>query len=209
MSKLHDIRQMMRLYAVTDRAWVGKQTLLEQVEDALRGGATCVQLREKELPLEEFLREAAEVKEICRKYNVPLIINDHAEIALRIGADGVHVGQEDMNAAEIRASLSAGQRADFIIGVTAKTVAAAQKAQRDGADYIGSGAMFGSLTKKNARHMTVGQLSEICAAVDIPVVAIGGINRENCGSLRASGASENIFEETRLLRQKADELFGN
>ncbi len=214
-----DVRQMLRLYAVTDRTWTQRQTLFEQVEDALRAGVTCVQLREKELRFEEFLSEATELRRLCGRYGVPLIINDNVEIAVRSGADGVHVGQEDMNAREIFALLPEERRENFIVGVTAKTVEAARRAQCDGASYIGSGAMFGSSTKKNARPMTVEQLREICHSVNIPVTAIGGINLRNCTALRSSGAAgiavvsgifaaEDIFAETRLLRQKADELFG-
>lgn len=213
-----NVRQMLRLYAVTDRAWTHRQSLYLQVEEALRGGATCVQLREKELGFDEFLAAAVRMRKICQRHNVPLIINDNVEIAILSGADGVHVGQEDMNARKIRAMLPVERRGNFIIGVTAKTVQAAQKAQADGADYLGSGAMFGSSTKKNARAMTVEQLKEICASVSIPVVAIGGINLQNCEELRAGGAAgiavvsgifaaEDIYSECRLLRKKADEMF--
>lgn len=168
-------KEMLRLYAVTDRSWLRGQTLLEQVEQALIGGATLVQLREKELDEDAFLREAIDMAKLCHRYGVPLLINDNVEIARRSGADGVHVGQEDMEAAAVRSILGS----DMIVGVTAKTAGQALRAQEAGADYLGSGAVFGSSTKLNAKPMTRELLKSICNAVSIPVVAIGGINREN------------------------------
>ena len=177
-------REMLRLYAVTDRAWVGRQTLCEQVEDALRGGATCVQLREKQLSKEQFLEEAKALLALCRRYGAPLIINDRLDVALESGADGVHVGIEDAPVAEIRKK--AGP--DFIIGATAKTVDQARAAEAAGADYLGVGAVFPSPTKQNAIRITAEQFREICASVSIPAVAIGGITLENASSLRGCGA---------------------
>ena len=177
-------REMLRLYAVTDRAWVGRQTLCEQVEDALRGGATCVQLREKQLSKEQFLEEAKALLALCRRYGAPLIINDRLDVALESGADGVHVGIEDAPVAEIRQQ--AGP--DFIIGATAKTVDQARAAEAAGADYLGVGAVFPSPTKQNAIRITAEQFREICASVSIPAVAIGGITLENASSLRGCGA---------------------
>ena len=168
-------KEMLRLYAVTDRSWLRGQTLLEQVEQALIGGTTLVQLREKELDEDAFLREAVDMAKLCHRYGVPLLINDNVEIARRSGADGVHVGQEDMEAAAVRSILGS----DMIVGVTAKTAGQALRAQEAGADYLGSGAVFGSSTKLNAKPMTREMLKSICNAVSIPVVAIGGINREN------------------------------
>ena len=176
-------REMLRLYAVTDRAWVGRQTLSEQIEDALRGGVTLVQLREKNLAKEEFVAEAKAVLALCRQYGVPLIINDRLDVALESGADGVHVGIEDAPVSEIRRQ--AGP--DFIIGATAKTVAQAQAAQAAGADYLGVGAVFPSPTKQNAIRITAGQLREICGSVSVPAVAIGGITAENAPSLKGCG----------------------
>ena len=167
--------EMMRLYAVTDRSWLRGQTLLEQVEQALVGGATLVQLREKKLDEDTFMREAVEMAKLCHRYGVPLLINDNFEIARRSGADGVQVGQDDMEAASVRSILGS----DMIVGVTAKTVEQALRAQEAGADYLGSGAVFGSSTKLNAKPMTKELLRSICNAVSIPVVAIGGINRNN------------------------------
>ena len=136
-------KQMMRLYAVTDRAWTGKQSLYEQVEAALKGGATCVQLREKALSDEEFLAEALEIRELCGRYHVPFFINDNVEIAIRCKADGIHVGQEDMAAAQVRRRVGP----DMMIGVSAHSVEEALEAVKHGADCLGVGAMFSTSTK--------------------------------------------------------------
>lgn len=204
---------MLRLYAVTDRSWLGSQTLCEQVEQALRGGATCVQLREKELPPEAFLAEAKALKSLCARYGVPLIINDNVNLALEVDADGVHVGQEDMDARDVRGLIGPNK----ILGVTAKTVEQARKAQRNGADYLGSGAVFGSTTKLNARPMTKALLQSICQSVTIPVVAIGGIHRGNLASLAGTGirgaavvsgifAAADIEAECRILRAEVERI---
>lgn len=178
-------KDMLLLYAVTDRSWGGQQTLLEQIEAALRGGVTIVQLREKTLEEESFLQEAIEVRKLCRRYNVPLIINDNVEIALKSGADGVHVGIEDAPVEEIRAHVPK----DFIIGATCKTVQQAKAAEAAGADYMGVGAVFPSPTKTNAIRITNEELRAIVSAVSIPAVAIGGINGENILAIRGSGVS--------------------
>ena len=178
-------KDMMRLYAVTDRSWLRGQTLFDQVEQALLGGVTLVQLREKELDEASFLREAVDMTKLCHRYGVPLLINDNVEIARRSGADGVHVGQDDMEAAAVRSVLGSG----MIVGVTAKTVQQALRAQEAGADYLGSGAVFGSSTKLNAKPMTTDLLRSICRAVSIPVVAIGGINRSNLSALAGTDIS--------------------
>lgn len=173
-------RDMLLLYAVTDRAWTGKRTLDEQVEEALQGGVTLVQLREKHLSREQLIQEARRMTTLCHRYGVPLIVNDDAEAALAAGADGVHVGIEDTPVAAIRARTGK----DFIIGATAKTVEQAQRAEREGADYLGVGAVFPSPTKQNAIRITKAQLREICAGVAIPAVAIGGITQKNVASLQ-------------------------
>ena len=202
---------MLRLYAVTDRAWTGRQTLYEQVEAALRGGATMIQLREKALDDDAFLEEAVRMKALCARYGAPLIVNDRVDIALSAGADGVHVGQEDMDAREVRSMIGP----DMILGVTAKTVAQARAASEAGADYLGSGAVFGSATKQNALPMTLDTLKAICASVDVPVAAIGGINRDNLGQLAGTGirgvavvsgifAAKDIETECMLLRALAE-----
>ncbi len=173
----------MRLYAVTDRAWLGSRTLCEQVEAALKGGVTCVQLREKELEEAAFLREARELSALCRRYGVPFLVNDNVDIALASGADGVHVGQEDMDPAQVR--LRAGK--DMLLGVSVHTVEEAREAVRKGADYLGVGAMFPTGTKADAERVPRQILRDICAAVDVPVVAIGGLNRESIPRLSGSG----------------------
>ena len=200
---------MLRLYAVTDRSWVGRQSFLEQVEAALRGGATCIQLREKELDREAFLAEAKEIKVLCARYHVPFIINDNVELALEVDADGVHVGQEDMDARDVRSLIGN----DKILGVTAKTVEQALCAQQAGADYLGSGAVFGSATKTNAKPMSRELLQTICQSVIIPVVAIGGIHKGNINTLAGTGiqgaavvsgifAAADIEAECRILREE-------
>lgn len=176
-------KEQLRLYAVTDRTWLGNETLYEQVEKALKGGATLIQLREKTLPEAEVEKEAVELLELCHRYQVPLIIDDDVELAARTGADGVHIGQSDMELAHAREILGA----DKIIGVTAKTVEQAKKAEAGGADYLGSGAVFGSNTKKDAIPMDHAKLEEICHSVQIPVVAIGGITAENVLQLKGRG----------------------
>ena len=176
-------KETLKLYAVTDRSWLGGESLRDQVEKALRGGVSFVQLREKNLDRDQLLREAEEIAVLCRTYGVPFVVNDDAEIALACGADGVHVGQEDMAAEEARKLLGP----DKIIGVTCKTVEQALRAQAQGADYLGSGAMFPSVAKPGAEGISLDTLREICAAVSIPVVAIGGISRENLPALRGTG----------------------
>ncbi len=176
-------RKTMRLYAVTDRAWVGQGTLGDQVEQALRGGVTCVQLREKSLGVPAILVEAEEIGALCRSYGVPFLINDCVEIALQCGAGGVHVGQKDRAAREVRRLLGPNR----ILGVSARTVEQAVQAERDGADYLGVGAVFSTSTKADAMPVSYETLQAICRAVSIPVVAIGGIQRENLLSLAGSG----------------------
>ena len=176
-------RETLRLYAVTDRSWLGSESLSRQVEQALRGGVSFVQLREKNLDDEDVLAEAMELKALCRDYDVPFVINDRVHLALAADADGVHVGQEDMAVREARRLLGPQK----IVGATCKTVEQALRAQADGADYIGSGAMFSSIAKPNARSISRETLQEICAAVEIPVVAIGGISEENMPGLAGTG----------------------
>ena len=178
-------RDSLLLYAVTDRAWEGKQTLLEQIEAALAGGVTCVQLREKHLDHDALVREALQVKALCHRYGVPFIVNDNVDVALESGADGVHVGIEDAPVADIRRRVGR----NFIIGATAKTVEQARAAEAAGADYLGVGAVFPSPTKTNAIRITAGQLREICASVSIPAVAIGGITLDNAPTLAGCGAA--------------------
>ena len=176
-------KQHMLLYAVTDRAWTGKQTLYDQVEAALKGGVTCVQLREKELDETAFLQEAKELCALCRRYRVPLLVNDNVEIAIACGADGIQEGQEDLAAGEVRRRVGE----NMILGVSVHTVEEACQAVRDGADYLGLGAVFPTSTKTDVEQMSNETLRAICDAVDVPIVAIGGINRGNILRLAGSG----------------------
>lgn len=176
-------KETMLLYGVTDRGNLHGKTLLMQVEESLKGGVTLVQLREKHLSFQEFLEEAKEMKELCHKYGVPLLINDNVEICIESGADGVHVGQKDMEAGAVREKLGK----DKIIGVSARTVEQAMAAQNAGADYLGVGAVFSTSTKEDAKPLDHEILKAITKAVDIPVVAIGGISSENVSQLKGTG----------------------
>lgn len=171
------------LYAITDRAWLNGRSLYSQVEECLQGGATFLQLREKTLDEAAFYEEAVELKALCKQYGVPLVINDNVDIAVKMDADGVHVGQSDMEAGDVRAKLGP----DKIIGVSCKTVAEALLAQQRGADYLGVGAVFPTDTKADASEVSFETLREICETVDIPVVAIGGIKASNAMELKGSG----------------------
>ena len=200
------------LYAVTDRSWVGNSTLYHQVEEALKGGATFVQLREKDLPEEEFYHEALEIQQLCRQYGVPFVLDDDVELAKRVNADGVHVGQSDMEAGNVRAILGE----DKILGVSAQTVEQAVLAQQRGADYLGVGAVFHTDSKADAKPVSYETLKAICQAVTIPVVAIGGIGQGNVKELAGSGicgvavisaifAAEDIREATARLKALTEE----
>lgn len=206
----------LRLYAVTDRSWLKGGTLYEQVEKALRGGATFVQLREKSLDMESFVAEARQIKILCEKYHVPFVINDNVDVALAVDADGVHVGQGDMAASDARKKLGTGK----LIGVTARTVEQAVAAWKQGADYLGVGAVFATSTKGDAKEISHGTLKEICRSVSIPVVAIGGICAANVMKLKGTGiegvavvsaifASEDIEMAARELRELAEQLGGS
>ncbi|MGN0469854.1 MAG: thiamine phosphate synthase [Acutalibacteraceae bacterium] len=206
-------KKNMLLYAVTDRMWTGKKTLYEQIEEALKGGITCLQLREKKLDEEEFLEEALKIKSLCNSYNVPFIINDNVDIALKCGADGVHVGQHDMQAENVRKLVGE----DMIIGVSARTVEQAVLAEKNGADYLGVGAVFNTSTKTDANSVSFQTFSEICKSVSIPIVAIGGISSENILQLSGLGAdgvalvsaifsAENIEQECRKLYSLSEKM---
>ena len=206
-------KEMMLLYAVTDRAWVGEQSLYEQVESALKGGATCIQLREKELNDEDFLAEALEIAALCKQYGVPFIINDHVDIAIQSKADGIHVGQEDMPVAQVREKVGN----DMIIGVSVSSPEEALEAVKNGANYLGVGAVFSTSTKLDVNILSKETLREICTAVDVPVVAIGGISKANISQLSCTGvdgvalvsaifSAENIEDECRLLRSLSEKM---
>lgn len=206
-------KKHMLLYAVTDNAWVGRQSLAEQVESALKGGVTCVQLREKALNDADFLKEALEIKALCRQYRVPFFINDNVDIAIRCGADGIHVGQEDMQAAQVRKLVGEG----MMIGVSVHSVEEALQAVKNGADCLGVGAMFPTATKPDASAVPLSVLHDICRAVDVPVVAIGGIGKSNLPLLSETGvdgvalvsaifAADDIEKECRELRRLSEQM---
>lgn len=176
-------KEAMILYAITDRSWLGEKSLAEQVEDAIKGGATCIQLREKNLSFDEFLSLAKDVKKITDKYKIPFLINDNVDIAVKVNADGVHIGQGDEAINEARKKLNKNK----IIGLSAHTVEEAILAEKNGADYIGVGAVFNTSTKSDAASVDLDTLRDICSSVNIPVVAIGGINEDNIIDLKGSG----------------------
>ena len=211
------IRQSMLLYAVTDRHWLHGRTLAECVEQAIAGGATFVQLREKDAPRDardEIVRLGRELTRICHDAGVPFVVDDEVDLAIEIGADGVHVGQEDMACAQARAKLGD----DAIVGVSAQTVEQALRAQADGADYLGVGALIPTPTKPDAVDVTFDELRAICDAVDIPVVGIGGLNANTIAQLEGSGAdgaavvsaifaADDCLTATRVLRAICETTF--
>ena len=203
------------LYAITDQSWLNGSTLYSQVEKVLAGGATFLQLREKNMSMADFLSEANDIKALCKKYQVPFLINDHVDIALKIDADGVHVGQRDMNAGSVRQKLGP----DKIIGVSAQTVEQALLAEKSGADYLGVGAVFNTSTKSDASEVSFDTLKDICKAVSIPVIAIGGISIDNVEKLKDTGitgaavisalfAAKDIKAATVEMKTKLESVIG-
>lgn len=201
------------LYAVTDRRWLGQRTLVDAVRESLEGGVTFLQLREKELDEERFYEEAVQLQELARKYKVPFVVNDNVDIAVRMDADGVHVGQNDMEAGDVRALIGP----DKILGVSAQTVEQAVLAEERGADYLGVGAVFSTGSKDDAVEVSFETLKAICEAVSIPVIAIGGITQENTADLAGSGicgiavisaiyAKENIRKAAADLKRATVEM---
>lgn len=203
-------RESLKLYAITDSKYsLGNENLFfRQVEDALAGGATSLQLREKSLEKSRFLERAQKLKNICQKFKVPLIINDDVDIAKKIDADGVHIGQDDMSIIEAKEILGNKK----IIGVSVFNAKEAFEAESRGASYLGVGSIFKTISKPDAKMVKISDLKEICKIVKIPVVAIGGINKDNILKLRNSGvsgvaliraifSSRNIKEETEKLRK--------
>ncbi len=206
-------RSSVLLYAVTDRTWLKGRSLADVVEEALKAGVTFLQLREKNLDYHSFLELAKEIKSIAAKYGIPFVINDRVDVAMGCGADGVHVGQGDMEAREVRKIIGP----DKILGVSAQTVEQAVEAEKNGANYIGVGSIFPTSTKPDTESVSFDILKEICKSVSIPVVAIGGINRDNAMKLAGSGisgiaavsaifASNDITAAVRELRQLASRL---
>ena len=185
------------LYLVTDRSWLNGSTLVSQVEEALKGGVTCVQLREKDIEPDLFLKEALELKELCQRYHVPFLINDDVHLALKVNADGVHIGQGDMELLEARKILGE----DKIIGVSAHTKEEALQAYQNGANYLGVGAIFPTTSKDDATDVSLETLQNICQIVNIPVVAIGGIGEDNIHLLNHTGVC-GVAVISALLKQK-------
>lgn len=206
-------KNSLRLYIITDRTWLLDNKLKDQVEESIKAGATFVQLREKDITFDEFVSIAKEIKEVTDRYNVPFVINDNVDVALAVDADGVHVGQSDEELASARTRLGN----DKIIGVSAGTIEEAISAEKGGADYIGVGAVFSTSTKLDADSIPMDKLKEICASVNIPVVAIGGITPTNILELKGSGiygisvisaifAQKNITKATEELNKLTKEL---
>lgn len=166
---------MLKLYLVTDRKWLGNRKLEDDIEKAILGGVTMIQLREKHLNDDEFIKIADDVKKVCQKYQIPFIINDNLEVALNVDSDGIHIGQDDLPATLVRKQIGPNK----ILGVSVHNLQEALKAETDGADYLGVGAMFATKTKNDANNISFDKLNEICKNVKIPVVAIGGINCDN------------------------------
>ncbi|MBW4829446.1 MAG: thiamine phosphate synthase [Clostridiaceae bacterium] len=204
-------RKSMLLYAITDRTWLKGETLSSQVEDTIKGGATFIQLREKNLSFNDFVKQAEEIKSVTDKYNIPFVINDNMDVALAVNSDGVHVGQDDMNAKDVRKLIGK----DKIIGVSVQTVEQAILAEQNGADYLGVGAVFPTSTKSDANCISLEQLKEISMAVSTPIVAIGGINEENIEELKGTNVDGicvisaifskiNVFEATKKLRKLSE-----
>ena len=207
------LAESLLLYAVTDRHWLGDRTLYDVVRESLDGGVTFLQLREKDLDNEHFYEEAVKLQAMAKEYNVPFVVNDNVDIAVKMNADGVHVGQHDMEAGDVRALIGP----DKILGVSAQTVEQALLAEKRGADYLGVGAVFPTGSKDDADDVSYDTLKAICEAVSIPVVAIGGITKENTPELAGSGicgiavisaiyGQPNIFEATTALKKVTDEM---
>lgn len=207
------LKKHLELYLVSDRFWLAGRELQSDIEKAIEGGVSFVQIREKELPLEEFIEEAKKIKELCERHEIPFVVNDSVEVAKAVDADGIHVGQSDMPAIEVRKILGE----DKIVGVSAQSVEDALRAQEEGADYLGVGAMFSTKTKKDADDVSFATLKAIVEVVHIPVIAIGGIDEHNILELKGSGidgvaivsaimAKENIFEASKILKKKTQDL---
>ncbi len=210
---MKSLKDELLLYVVSDKSWLGDNTLEYAIEKAIIGGATFIQLREKDLDFDSFLEQAKSIKNLCSKHNIPFVINDNIDVAIRSNADGIHLGQDDMNAFKARSQIGN----DKIIGVSVQTVSQAIKAQNDGANYLGVGAIFDTNSKADAKNVNLDTLKEICNAVDIPVIAIGGICDKNIAKLSNSGicgvavisavlANPNIEKATSELKKLAQKM---
>lgn len=208
---MKDLDKELKIYGITDSSW--GHNFFDILESLLGDGVTMIQLREKELTEEQYIEKAEKTIKLCHRYKVPVIINDNVEVAYRSGADGVHLGQGDGFPQEARKILGP----DAIIGVTAKTPDQARKAEAEGADYLGSGALFVTETKKDAKPLTFEEFSHVCNSVDIPVVAIGGITADNIMLLRhlpmkGFAISAGLLDQekrsrVRALKHKIDKIF--
>lgn len=206
-------KNIYKLYVITDRYWLKGSTLEEDTEKALRGGATLIQIREKNISDDEYVQRAKEIRSVTQRYNIPLIVNDNIGVALKSGADGVHLGQDDLIDIDFRSLVGE----NFIIGISVHNIEEARSAVAKGADYLGVGAVFKTSTKSDADIVSLKMLKDICEAVSIPVVAIGGITCENISELKNSGVSgvsvisavygqKNIEQATKALKAEVDKL---
>lgn len=205
-------KESLKLYVITDRSWIGNRSMPEEVEKTLKSGATCLQIREKNISYDEYVSKSIELRKICNKYNVPFIVNDNIEVALASGADGVHVGQKDILNKNVRSIIGS----DKILGISANSIELAIAAEKAGADYIGVGSIQLSTTKGESKILSTEYVNEICNSVSIPVVAIGGINEQNILRLKGIGIAgvavisavfgkEDVAEATYKLRKLVDE----
>ena len=210
---MKNLKSSLLLYAVTDRYWLKDRKLKDDVEKAILGGATMIQIREKDMPLNDFIEEAKEIKEVCKKYNIPFIINDSLEVFKAVEADGIHVGQNDLSADYVRKEIGPNK----ILGVSAETLEEAILAEKMGADYLGVGTIFTTSTKLDAITVSKDTLKEISTTVEIPVVAIGGITLDNIKELKDTSisgiavvsaifAKENIQEATKELLHEVNQI---
>ena len=205
-------KESLKLYVITDRSWIGYRSMSEEVEKTLKAGATCLQIREKNISYDEYVSKSIELRKICNKYNVPFIVNDNIEVALASGADGVHVGQNDILNKNVRSIIGS----DKILGISVNSIELAIAAEKAGADYIGVGSIQLSPTKGESKILSTEYVNEICNSVSIPVVAIGGINEQNIPILKGIGIAgvavisavfgkEDVAEATYKLRKLVDE----
>lgn len=206
-------RKKLKMYIITDRYWLNGRDLSKQVEEAILAGATFVQVREKGISDDEFVAIAKDIKKVTDKYNIPLVINDNLNVAIRVNADGVHIGQSDENLLEARKKLGESK----IIGVTAKNIEQTLAAYNNGADYVGIGAVYSTNTKENVEVLSHQEIKNCCTCCDIPVVAIGGINKNTMHLLNDTGvdgvsvisaifASDDITKSTKELVNSVEEI---
>lgn len=205
---------MLELYLVSDRSWLNGRLLEDDIEQAIQGGVTIVQLREKDLDEYSFIEVAKKIKTLCSKYQIPFIINDNLNVALAVDSDGIHIGQDDLPVSLVREKIGP----DKILGVSVHNLDEALKAKEQGADYLGVGAMFSTATKNDATDVSNQELLNITTNVDLPVVAIGGINQSNCLQLKGTKidgiavvsaimAADDIKSATQQLKHLAKDIY--